>query len=105
MQNKFQRVDCFCHGPSSKNSIFPRIFLAGALTMFVGATSADNTASQLHLLPFVVDGEGIQSRLLVTNISESSSNCSLDLAGSDLDADRFEDHFLLTADGTEHRKD
>ena len=67
--------------------------------MIAGAAFADEADGQLHLLPFVVDGEGIQSRLLVTNVSESSSQCSLDLAGPDLDTARFEDHFLVSTEG------
>ena len=70
------------------------------LAMVGGASSADDAASRLHLLPFIVDGEGIQSRLLITNISESASHCSLDFTGPDLDADRFEDLEGLVAEGT-----
>ena len=81
-------------------SFFPRVFLAGMLAMVGGASSADDAASRLHLLPFIIDGEGIQSRLLITNVSESSSHCSLDFTGPDLDADRFEDLDGLVAEGT-----
>ena len=80
---------------------FPsRLLLAAALSMFTGALSAGDVASRLHLLPFIIDGEGIQSRLLVTNISESSSHCSLDFTGPGLDAGRFEDLDGLMAEGT-----
>ena len=81
-------------------SIFPRLLLAAALSMIAGASSADDVASRLHLLPFIIDGEGIQSRLLVTNISEFSSHCSLDFTGPDLDVGRFEDLDGLMAEGT-----
>lgn len=67
--------------------------------MIIGASSAENAANRLVLLPFVVDGEGIQSRLIITNVSDSVSECSLDFSGPDLGADRFEDHFLVTAEG------
>ena len=71
-------------------SFFPRFLLAGALAMIASASSADDAASRLHLLPFIIDGEGIQSRLLVTNISESSSHCSLDFTGpEDFDPNGF----------------
>ena len=67
--------------------------------MIIGASSAENAANRLVLLPFVVDGEGIQSRLIITNVSDFANHCSLDFSGPDLGADRFEDHFLVTAEG------
>ena len=67
--------------------------------MIIGASSAENAANRLVLLPFVVDGEGVQSRLIITNVSDSANHCSLDFSGPDLGAGRFEDHFLVTAEG------
>lgn len=70
----------------------------GAVTLFAGVSSADDAAQRLHLLPLIIDGEGIRTRLIVNNVSNSSSHCSLDFSGPDLDTGRFEDHFLLTVD-------
>ena len=70
----------------------------GAVTLFAGVSSADDAAQRLHLLPLIIDGEGIQSRLIVNNVSNFSSHCSLDFSGPDLDTGRFEDHFLPTLD-------
>ena len=81
---------------------FPIPFLislvaVGALSLLARVSSADDAAGRLHLLPFILDGDGIQSRLIITNVSDSASNCSLDFSGQDLDTDRFEDHFLVMA--------
>ena len=77
----------------------PALFLAGLLAAFSTAVSADGDEGRRHLLPFVADGENIRSRLLLTNVSDSSGSCSLDLVGPDLETDRFADHFLVTAGG------
>ena len=78
-------------------SFFPGVFLAGVLAIVADAVSA-NDVGQRHLLPFIVDGDRIQSRLIVTNVSRSSSQCSLDLSGPALDSVRFQDHSLVTTE-------
>ncbi len=49
--------------------------------------SSDETAKLSHFLPHIADGGGWQSTLLVTNVAQSASQCTLKLYG--LDADRF----------------
>ena len=61
-------------------------------------TLADDQTSRLLLMPFIVDGDGIQSRLLITNVSDASNPCALELVGPGLDTDRFEDHHRLMLD-------
>ena len=70
-----------------------------AAAMIIGTSSAEDAENRLVLLPFILDGDGVRSRLLVTNVSEASSQCSMDVAGSDLDTARFEDHFLVSTEG------
>ena len=72
----------------------------GALTLLSRVSFADDAAGQLHFLPFIIDGDGVQSRLIITNVSDSTTHCSLDFNGPDLGTDRFEDHFLVTTDDT-----
>ena len=50
--------------------------------------SSDETAKHSHFLPHIADGDGWQSTLLVTNVAQSASQCTLQLHG--LGADRFE---------------
>ena len=50
-------------------------------------------------MPLVLDGDGFQSHLLASNVSESSTRCVLELNGAGLDAERFEDHAGLTGAG------
>ena len=88
----------FCIYSYLQFPVLVRLVAIGALTLHAGVLSADDTAERLHLLPFIIDGEGIQSRLIVTNISDFSSHCSLDFSGPGLDTRRFEGHFLLTTD-------
>ena len=95
-----------CTGRVAKSSIIlsfslvRRIVLAGGLAAGAGATFAGE-AGPLHLLPFVIDGDGVRTRLIVTNIAASSSRCSIELSGPDLDAERFREHFLVTAEDAE----
>ena len=49
--------------------------------------SSDETAKRSHFLPHMADGGGWQSTLLVTNVAQSASQCTLQLHG--LNADRF----------------
>ena len=58
---------------------------------------SDLQAKRFHLLPHIADGDGWQSVLLVTNISQSASPCTLQLYG--LSLDRFEDASGITAAG------
>ena len=50
---------------------------------------SDETAKRFHVFPVLVDGGGWQSVLIVTNASQSTSLCTLELHG--LTIDRFED--------------
>ena len=50
--------------------------------------SSDEAAKLSHFLPHIADGDGWQSTLLVTNVTEATSRCTLQLSG--LDASRFE---------------
>ena len=78
--------------------VIASLVAAGALMLPAGVSYADDASGRRHLLPIIIDGEGIQSRLIVTNVTNFSSHCTLDFSGPDLDADRFEDHFLLKSD-------
>ena len=49
--------------------------------------SSDETAKRFHLLPHIADGNGWQSTLLVTNVAQSASACTLQLYG--LGVNRF----------------
>ena len=51
------------------------------------AAQSDETAKRFHLLPHIADGDGWQSTLLVTNVAQSASACTLQLYG--LGVDRF----------------
>ena len=46
---------------------------------------SDETAKRFHVFPVLVDGGGWQSVLIVTNASQSTSLCTLDLHGLSLD--------------------
>ena len=59
---------------------------------------SDETAKSYHVLPHIADGGGWQSFLLVTNVSQSASPCTLQLYGG-LGVDRFEDASGITAAG------
>ena len=59
---------------------------------------SDETAKRFHVFPQIADGGGWQSFLLVTNVSESTSGCTLELHG--LTADRFEDASGVTVLGS-----
>ncbi len=50
---------------------------------------SDETAKRFHVFPQIADGGGWQSVLLVTNASQSTNLCTLELHG--LTVDRFED--------------
>ncbi len=52
------------------------------------AAQSDETAKRFHVLPHIADGGGWQSSLLVTNVVQSASQCTLHLYG--LSVDRFE---------------
>ncbi len=59
---------------------------------------SDETAKSFHVVPHLADGGGWQSSLLVTNVSPSTSPCTLQLHG--LTVDRFEDAAGVTAAGS-----
>ncbi len=58
----------------------------------------NKTAKRFHVLPHIADGGGWRSSLLVTNVSESVSPCTLQLYG--LSVDRFETAGDVTAAGS-----
>ena len=62
----------------------------------VGQT--DETAKRFHVLPLIADGSGWQSLVLVTNVAQSASLCTVELHG--LSVDRFGDVIGVTATGS-----
>ena len=62
------------------------------------AAQSDETAKRIHILPHIADGGGWQSTLLVTNVSQAASACTLELYG--LSANRFEYVGAVRASGT-----
>ena len=85
-------------------------FFAGALAAFVLTTMCalpaiaqqeqlpDETAKHFHVFPQLADGDGWKSSLLVTNVSQSASQCTFSLYG--LDTGRFTDISSITASGS-----
>ena len=63
------------------------------------AQSSDETAKRFHVFPQLADGGGWQSVLLVTNASQSTNLCMLELHG-DLAVDRFQDAEGVTLAGS-----
>ena len=55
----------------------------------------DETAKRFHVLPLIADGSGWQSFVLVTNVAQSASPCTVELRG--LGVDRFGDVSGVTA--------
>ena len=62
------------------------------------AQQPDETTQDFHVFPQIADGEGWQSFLLVTNVSQSASQCTFNLYG--MDVDRFADISGITAAGS-----
>ena len=62
------------------------------------AQSSDETAKRFHVFPQLADGDGWKSSLLVTNVSQSASQCTFSLYG--MDVDRFADISGITASGS-----
>lgn len=93
--------EIFSHNSEFKarNFFAPILLHFCAFAAFSVGVFAQEVDGRLHLLPFIVDGDNIRSRLLITNVSDASGNCSLDLIGPELDTDRFGDHHLVTAAG------
>ena len=57
------------------------ILLATIACALPAAAQYDETAKSFHLLPHLADGGGWQSRLLVTNTSQSASSCTFNVYG------------------------
>ena len=72
------------------------LLVAMACTLPAIAQS-DETAKSFHLLPHLADGDGWQSVLLVTNVSQSASHCTFNVYGMSLD--RFREFSGGTAAG------
>ena len=62
------------------------------------AQSSDETAKRFHVFPQLADGDGWKSSLLVTNVSQSASQCTFSLYG--MDVYRFADINGITASGS-----
>ena len=62
------------------------------------AQSSDETAKRFHVFPQLADGDGWKSSLLVTNVSQSASQCTFSLYG--MDVYRFADISGITAAGS-----
>ena len=62
------------------------------------AAQSDETAKRFHVLPLIADGSGWQSFVLVTNVTQSPSLCTVELHG--LSVDRFHDLSGVTAAGS-----
>ena len=57
------------------------ILLATIACALPAAAQYDETAKSFHILPHLADGGGWQSRLLVTNTSQSASSCTFNVYG------------------------
>ena len=79
------------------------VLVSVMVTLMVGraavAQTPDETAKRFNYLPLVADGEGIQSTLLITNVADSSNQCSLVFLANQLDANDFETHDQLSLGG------
>ena len=72
------------------------VILSCALS--AAAQSSDEAAKRRHFLPHIADGGGWKSLVQVTNVSQSTSRCTLSLHG--LSADRFETSSDIRASGS-----
>jgi len=79
-----------------------RTLLATLLMTFAFALPAmpqfGHAAKHFHILPHMVDGNGWQSSLLVSNVERSTSHCTLQLYG--IEVDTFADVGGITATGS-----
>ena len=73
------------------------LFLVACPWLMV-AQSSDETAKRFHVFPQLADGDGWKSSLLVTNVSQSASQCTFSLYG--MDVYRFADINGITASGS-----
>ena len=71
--------------------------LATVACALPAAAQYDETAKSFHLLPHLADGDGWQSVLLVTNVSQSASHCTFNVYGVPLN--RFREFSSVTAAG------
>ena len=60
----------------------------------------DESSKTEHFFPLIADGAGFQSRLFVTNVSDSANRCALTLQGPGLDASVFQTNGAVAPDGT-----
>ena len=75
--------------------------LSGPVFTALPAISLEyDTAKSSHILPLILDGDGFRSQLLLTNLAETSNQCSIDLHGVGLNASRFEIPAYATAAGS-----
>ena len=84
------------------NRIFACLF--GLPTLIVSISVAgqtpDGEAKRFHYLPMLVNGDGFQSTLLVTNVADQANRCNLELLADGLSASSFETHESLTWNGS-----
>ena len=73
------------------------LFLVACPSLML-AQQPDETTQDFHVFPQIADGDGWQSFLLVTNVSQSASQCTSNLYG--MDVDRFADISGITAAGS-----
>ena len=73
------------------------LFLVACPSLML-AQQPDETAQHFYVFPQLADGDGWQFSLLVTNVSQSASQCAFSLYG--MDVDRFADISGITAAGS-----
>ena len=67
-----------------------------ALLAASSAAAADESAATGHFFPLIADGDGFQSRLVLTNVADAANQCALSLRGPGLDAGIFQADPALT---------
>ena len=82
--------------------VFADLFGLSALmvSMSVAGQATDGEAKPFHNLPMLVNGNGFQSTLLVTNVADRANRCNLELLPDGLSASSFETHESLTWNGS-----
>ena len=62
----------------------------GSVFTALPAIDLENNAKPSNTLPLILDGDGFRSQLLLTNLAETSNQCSINLRGAGLDASQFD---------------
>lgn len=72
----------------------------GVFTALKAIVQEDSDESQSYrVLPLVMDGEGIQSHLMATNLSEAANRCTMHFQGVGVSTARFPSTREITKDG------